>query len=168
MPELQKSSKAKTLRMETFLERGKQMRVDGRLPEVDLSRAVTDVRVHIQHGSIRMDFPDHLEYWLEIKFTVAELEELLAKSKELILAGTEVPEEWEDLEPEERNRIFERVRNEEHEDITNIIERACQLEGALYRSTNNPKDKEEFGKELFNLRKALEGLFGSDIPCNGY
>ena len=69
---------------------------------------------------------------------------------------------------EERNRISERVRNEEHEDITNIIECACQLEGALYRSTNNPKDKEEFGKELFNLRKALEGVFGNDIPCNGY
>ncbi len=32
-----------------------------------------------------MDFPDNLECWVEIKFTVRELEELLSESKKLLL-----------------------------------------------------------------------------------
>lgn len=63
------------------------MRVVGRLPGVDLRQAVVDTHLHIQHGYIRMDFPENLELWLEIQFTIAELEGLLAKSKELILIG---------------------------------------------------------------------------------
>lgn len=70
------------------------MDIVGRLPKVNLRRAVVDVSAHIQHRSIRVDFPDHLEYWCEIKFSVHELEELLEHSKSLLLTETSGEKQW--------------------------------------------------------------------------
>ena len=79
---------------------------------------------------------------------------------------------------EERDRILAALRGVRYsksevasnaaEEIANIIECACILEGALYRSTGKKGRIDEYSTELFNLRKALEGVFGSDIPCDGY
>ena len=77
---------------------------------------------------------------------------------------------------EGRGRILEAVRGRYNvktgyviiEEIANIIECACRLEGALYRSKDNPNNDLEVVTKLFNLRKSLEGVFGSKIPCNGH
>ena len=68
-----------------------------------------------------------------------------------------------DLNP----RIYEAVKNSEPEEIGDIIQAACRLEGSLYRNSSK-EVSQEVKDNLFKLRKALEGIFGHDIPENGY
>ena len=59
---------------------------------------------------------------------------------------------------EQTTRVWEAVNDDdEQEDIVAIIKCACELEKVLYK-------QKEHGSELFNLRKALEGIFGHDFP----
>ncbi len=65
-----------------------------------------------------------------------------------------------------RKRTLEAVKNSQadwhptnpqHEDIAEIIDGALDLEQVLYAG-------DDYRKELFTLRKALEGVFGNDLP----
>lgn len=61
------------------------MYIEGRLPGIDIKQAFVDVRIHVQHGAIRVDFPDRPECWVHVVFTIEELESLLSKSRALLL-----------------------------------------------------------------------------------
>ena len=63
--------------------------------------------------------------------------------------------------------IYQAVKNSEVEEVADIIQAACRLEGSLYRNSSKEVDQ-EVKDNLFKLRKALEGIFGHDIPENGY
>jgi hypothetical protein len=47
------------------------------------------------------------------------------------------------------------------DDLVPVVRAACALEKMMYY---NPHDTVNIGKKLFDLRKALEGIFGHDIP----
>ncbi len=61
-------------------------------------------------------------------------------------------------------RVWEAIKKAEWEDIAEIVQCACNLEAALYITNCHSGDKEAFGKQLFRLRKSLEGILGHDIP----
>lgn len=58
-------------------------------------------------------------------------------------------------------RIRDAVENCETDDLVDIIAAAVDLEDALYKATC---EKRCGGNNLFKLRKALEGVFGHDLP----
>jgi hypothetical protein len=63
-------------------------------------------------------------------------------------------------------RIYKAIKNAEPDEVCEIVQAACRLEGSLYRDDSS-KNK-EVKDNLYQLRKALEGIFGHDIPENGY
>ena len=64
-------------------------------------------------------------------------------------------------------RIYEAACNCHPRETADIIQAACRLEGSLYRDSSK-EVSQEVKDNLFKLRKALEGIFGHDIPENGY
>ncbi len=63
-----------------------------------------------------------------------------------------------------RERIREGLqrRDTDADEVIDIIEAATALQSAMYK-----RDKGKEDKYLFRLRKALEGIFGHDIPVEG-
>jgi hypothetical protein len=63
-------------------------------------------------------------------------------------------------------RFQREVRNADPEDLENIIKPAIQIERAYYKE-QKPEEFVEYLREkqlVFKLRKALEGIWGHDLP----
>jgi hypothetical protein len=60
------------------------------------------------------------------------------------------------------DRILDNVKTADPDDLADVIREACRLQYILYadHTSLTPRGK----KARFALRKALEGLFGLDIP----
>ncbi len=61
----------------------------------------------------------------------------------------------------QRERVERAVERDDKSSIVDVILAACNLEDTLYASSCTNRCG---GDELFKLRKALEGIFGHDIP----
>jgi hypothetical protein len=63
-------------------------------------------------------------------------------------------------------RIFEGLKKSDLEDIENIVTPALQIEEAYYRIQDPQQFREELRQRqlVSKLRKALEGIWGHDLP----